>query len=190
MITPPPANKIPVKVPDNLVVTIPEVPFFSQFKDITSTKWKKVGCGIASLAMILDYYKTEEISVNKLLDQGISIGAYQEKNGWTHSGLISISKKYGMSGNSYDYSGSSKKIALEKFNTYLKDGPVMASVHYKFDPKNPIPHIVVIDAIDKDMVYYNDPASDVGQKKISLEKFLASWKNRFIVIRPNTKKVA
>lgn len=188
MITPPPINKIPTKVPENLVVQIPEVPFFSQFKNITSAKWQKVGCGITSLAMIIDFYKTEAVSVNKLLNQGISINAYDNNDGWIHEGLISVAKKYGLSGKSYDLSGQSKSSALNSFKLYLKDGPVMASVHYKFDPKNPIPHIVVIDGIKNDIVYYNDPASDVGQKKMPLSKFLASWKNRFIVIRP-TKSI-
>lgn len=190
MITSPPINNVQIVQEVSLVAGIPQVPFISQFEDITSPKWKKVGCGIASLAMILDYYKTETISVDKVLNQGIAIGAYLKNAGWTHAGLISVSKKYGMKGKSYDYSASSKKVALEKLKVYIKDGPVMASVHYKFDPKNPIPHLVVIDAIDKNTVYYNDPAADVGQKKISLDKFLASWKNRFIVIRPDTKKLA
>lgn len=188
MITPPPIIKAPTKAHDNLVVQIPEVPFFSQFKDITSAKWKKVGCGITSLAMIIDYYKTEKISVNKLLSQGISIDAYDNNDGWIHEGLISVAKKYGLSGRSYDLSEQSKSSALNSFKSYLKEGPVMASVHYKFDPKNPIPHIVVIDGIKDGMVYYNDPASNTGQKKIALSKFLASWKNKFIVIRP-TKSI-
>jgi len=37
--------------------TASDVPFYSQFVDISAPAWKKVGCGIASLAMIIDFYK-------------------------------------------------------------------------------------------------------------------------------------
>jgi uncharacterized protein YvpB len=163
---------------------IPEVTFYSQFTDIKSPEWKKVGCGVTSLAMIIDYYKPDTVVVDTLLNQGIKGGAYLKNAGWTYKGLISLGNKYGLDGESYDLSSMSNKSSLEKFNTYLKDGPVIASVHYKFDPKSTIPHLVVITGIDKDTMYYNDPAAKVGGKTISTEDFMKAWKKRFIVVRP------
>ena len=58
---------------------IPDVPFYSQFKDITSSSWQKVGCGVTSLAMVIDYYKPDAVSVNTLLKQGITSGSYQKQ---------------------------------------------------------------------------------------------------------------
>lgn len=162
--------------------TVPEVPFYSQFKDITSLKWQKVGCGITSLAMIVDYYKPV-VSVDTLLKQGIASGAYSAA-GWTYAGLIAVSKKYGLTGTSYDLANSDAQTAFKQFEESLKDGPVIASVHYKFDAKSTIPHLVVINAIVDDVVYYNDPAAKVGEKTISSGRFLKAWKKRFIVIRP------
>mgnify|MGYP003403334592 CR=1 FL=1 len=188
MIATPPVINV-ISVPQkNQVISIPEVPFYSQFKDISSNTWKKVGCGVTSLAMIIDYYKPA-VSVNVLLKQGIDAGAYLKNAGWTHAGLISLSNKYGLDGKSYDLAKLSQDKAYDKFKSYLKDGPVIVSVHYKFDPKNPIPHLVVIDGVDSDYVYYNDPATDTGNKKISISAFLKSWKQRFIVIRPNEKSI-
>jgi hypothetical protein len=114
----------------------------------------------------------------------VKAGAYDTNAGWTYKGLIGLAGAYGLGGNSYDLSGASKDAALAKFKAALADGPVIASVHYTFDPKNPIPHLVVITAIDGDTVYYNDPAATAGGKSITLSKFVASWKQRFIVIRP------
>jgi ABC-type bacteriocin/lantibiotic exporter with double-glycine peptidase domain len=171
-------------LPPETPVIVPDVPFFSQFKDITAAKWKKVGCGITSLAMIIDYYNPDSVTVNKLLAQGIASGAYLTNAGWIHSGLIALSNKYGLDGSSYDLSKSDSKTALSKLKDFLKDGPVMASIHYKFDPKNPIPHLVVIDAIDDEVVYYNDPASTTGAKQISTTQFLKAWKKKLIVVRP------
>lgn len=160
-----------------------QVPFYSQFVDITSPTWKKVGCGITSLAMIIDYYRPA-VPVDTLLKQGITAGAYLDSAGWTYSGLISVARRYGLDGNSYDLARLGTDAAFTQFKTYLEDGPVIASIHYKFNPKSPIPHLVVINKIINDTIYYNDPAAKTGDKQISVSDFEKAWKMRFIVIRP------
>ncbi|MES2087540.1 MAG: C39 family peptidase [Patescibacteria group bacterium] len=164
--------------------TIPVVPFFSQFKDIASPTWQKVGCGVASLAMVINYFELDSVSVTTLLNRGIASGAYLKNAGWIHQGLIDLSKKYELDGKSFDLSKLDSKAALAAFEKNLKDGPVIASVHYKFEPTNPIPHLVVINAIENGIVYYNDPAAKTGGKTISTTDFLKSWKKKFIAIRP------
>lgn len=164
---------------------IPDVPFYSQFVDIQSPEWKKVGCGVTSLGMIIEYYKPDSVSVNKLLTQGIKEGAYLQNAGWTYKGLISLSNAYALDGESYDLGKISEKVAFAQFEKDLLEGPVIASVHYNFDPQSSIPHLVVINGIDKGMMYYNDPAAKTGGKTISVEDFLKAWKKRYIVIRPN-----
>ena len=170
--------------------TIPIIPFYSQFKDIHSPSWQKVGCGITSLAMVIDYYSTTNISVDSLLKQGISAGAYDNDSGWIHQGLILLSNKYGLQGNSYNVSSSNKEESFSKLKSYLDNGPVIVSVHYKFDPKSPIPHLVVLDGIKDNIIYYNDPAAKVGQKTISISDFQKGWKKKFIVIRPIEKDLS
>ncbi len=166
--------------------SVAAVPFYSQFKDISSAKWQKVGCGIASLAMVVDYFSTSTISVDKLLSQGITAGAYSE-DGWTYSGLIALAKKYGLSGESRILYNLSSDAAFKKLKKDLQSGPVLASVHYKFDPKNPIPHLVVLTKIEGGMVYVNDPAAITGDKKIPVDDFIKSWKKRYIVLQVQTK---
>lgn len=161
----------------------PEVPFYSQFKDIQSPKWQKVGCGIASLAMLIDFYKPGTVSVNNLLKAGLAAGAFINGAGWSHQGLASLAHSYGLSGASYDWSRLNAKAALSQFDELLKAGPVIASVHYKFDPKNPIPHLVVINDISDGIIHYNDPASAAGGKNISVQDFMKAWKKRLIVVR-------
>lgn len=158
-----------------------EVPFFSQFKDITSPKWQKVGCGIASLAMIIEYYKPDSVSVDTLLTEGIAEGAYSDA-GWTYKGLIDVSRKYGFSGESHDLAGNSS--AFTEFEKAVKKGPVIASVYYTFEPGNPIPHLVVVSKIEGDTVYYNDPAEQEGGGHISIQAFKKAWKQRYIEVYP------
>jgi hypothetical protein len=173
-------NKKP-KVENSDIFT---VPFYSQFKDITSDSWKKVGCGIASLAMIIEFYEPGEVKVDTLLKEGISAGAYLDDAGWTHGGLIGLSKKYGLGGESHDLRDSTMESAFSRLKTVLEDGPVMASVHYTFDPKNPIPHLVVVNGVSDGMVYYNDPAEKVGGNSITVAQFKSAWKKRYIEIHP------
>ncbi|MEZ4104180.1 MAG: C39 family peptidase [Candidatus Paceibacterota bacterium] len=160
------------------------VPFYSQFSDITNPSRQKIGCGVAGLAMIIEYYKGEKVSVDSLFETGLEAGAYLEDAGWIHSGLINLSKKYKLDGESKDFSYLDKEGALAKLETALETGPVLASVHYTFEPTNPIPHLVVINGLENNIIHYNDPAEKTGGGTISKEKFLKAWKNRFIEIRP------
>lgn len=173
----------PQTATSTIVQTIPSVPFYSQFTDISSPSWKKVGCGIASLAMIVDYYSDTPVTVDTLLQQGIAAHAYSSA-GWTYSGLIAVGNTYGLVGTTFDYGKSTASSALSELTDALVDGPVIASVHYKFEPTNPIPHLVVIDGIKGDTVYYNDPAAKSGSLTISKSAFLKAWKQRYIVLRP------
>lgn len=175
----------PVLAPTVATTTVPNVPFYSQFRDITSPKWQKVGCGVTSLAMVVDFYSTSTISVNKMLTQGIAAGAYSNA-GWTYAGLISLAKRYGMQGESRILYQASSAKATKTLKEDLAAGPVIVSVHYKFDPKNPIPHLVVVNRIEGETVYYNDPAASGGDKKISVSDFLKAWKKRYIIIRPGS----
>ena len=166
---------------------VPDVPFYSQFKDITSPKWQKVGCGIASLAMIIDFYSNDPVSVDALLKKGIASNAYDQNAGWKYKGLIDLSKQYGLNGTYFDWRKLDTQTAFEKLKPLLKNGPVMISVHYKFDPKSTIPHLVVINGIEGDTVYYNDPAEKSGEKEISTAKLLSAWKKKVVIIRPVEK---
>lgn len=142
-----------------VVKTVTPVPFFSQFTDISSPEWQKVGCGIASLGMIMEYYKPGTVSVDALLADGIRKGAYSDV-GWTYMGLINVSSAYGFTGESHDLAGNAN--AFTSFKEAVRQGPVIASVYYTFQPGNPIPHLVVVTKIEGDTVYYNDPAEKKG----------------------------
>jgi ABC-type bacteriocin/lantibiotic exporter with double-glycine peptidase domain len=124
-----------------------------------------------------------------LLSEGIEAGAYSDA-GWTYSGLLKVAKQHGLTGTATDLASSGSPAAYASLTKALTSGPVIASVHYKFDPKNPIPHLVVVTAVKNGLVYYNDPAAKNGQKTISVEAFRASWKMRYITIRPAPSKLA
>lgn len=160
-----------------------QVPFYSQFKDVTPASWKKLSCGIASLAMLIDFYGSA-ISVDTLLEEGIASGAYIKNAGWSHAGLIGLAQKHGLGGRTVGLAHLSMAQAFDQLTQALDEGPVMASVHYTFDPSNPIPHLVVVNGVSDGLVYYNDPAETAGGGTVSVEQFQSAWKKRFIEIRP------
>lgn len=162
---------------------VPTVPFYSQFSDITSDSWKKVGCGIASLAMLIEYYNPGSVEVDNLLQEGIDASAYLDSAGWVYAGLIGISKKYGLGGKTHDFGSYSMEDAYGELVAELEEGPVMASVHYTFQKTNPIPHLVIINGIKDGVVYYNDPAEKAGGGEISAAQFKSAWKKRYIEFR-------
>src|SRR3989344_46987 len=153
------------------IAKAPTVPFYSQFKDIQSLSWKKNGCGIASMAMLIEFYKPGTVSVDKLLTQAIASGAYKQDAGWKHRELALLSKKYGLEGKNYDLSNSDKNVAFAQFKDFLEDGPVIASVYNKFDPKSTVPHLVVINGIKGDTVYYMTRPPKLREKKFPLPIF-------------------
>lgn len=159
------------------------VPFYSQFDDISAPEWRKIGCGITSLAMLVDFYKPA-ISVDDLLEEGIRSGAYIQDTGWSHAGLIALAKNHGLAGEARYLTDLSMTAAFEDLREAVEEGPVMASVHYTFEPTNPIPHLVVVTDIDEEGVHYNDPADKSGDGVITAEKFQNSWKKRYLEIRP------
>lgn len=160
------------------------VPFYSQLTDISSPSWKKIGCGIASLAMLIEFYEPGSVDVDTLLQEGIEANAYLDSAGWTYAGLIGVSKKYGLTGRSYDLGSASMTTAFTALTEALEDGPVMVSVHYTFQPTNPIPHLVIANGVRDGKFYYNDPAAPSGDRSISVTQFKSAWKKRYIEIRP------
>jgi len=163
---------------------VPEIPFYSQFSDIEWQSWQKKSCGVASLAMVINFYEPGASSAQNLLEEGLDAEAYIKNAGWTHKGLVSLSKKYGLIGETYDFSQTTMSAAFEALKKFLDQGPIIASVHYKFDPKSTIPHLVVINMFDGKNIFYNDPAEKSGNKIISVGDFERGWKKKFIVIRP------
>lgn len=171
--------------PNNEAVQYPPtVPFYSQFVDISDPAWKKLGCGVASLAMLIEHYEPQNVSVDTLLQQGIDSGAYLQNAGWTHQGLVDLSKRYGLTGSPQDLSGYTMDTAFSELSQALDEGPVIASVYYTFTPGHPIPHLVVLNGVKDGVVYYNDPAEPSGGGTISVADFKPAWKKRYIEIRP------
>ncbi len=164
--------------------SVPTVPFYSQIHDIDWPEWRGRACGVVGLAMIVEMYYPGRTSPQALLERGIESGHFLSGIGWTHNGLAILARENGLVGNAYDFHSMSMDDAYSKLLIHLEKGPVIASVFHGFDPQSPIPHLAVINGVEGDTVYYNDPAEGSGGGRISVEGFKAGWKKRFITAHP------
>lgn len=177
---------IPIPVP-----TMPySVPLFSQISDISSVPWQQKGCGVAGVAMIVEFYKPKTTTVDKILAEALKAGAYVKNVGWSHSGLASLAVKHGLVGKTIDLSTYKNDAALSHFKDIVKEGPVIASIHRGFNPKSPYGHLVVVTGFDDKLVYFNDPGKHDGIRTVAVADFIKGWKKRLIVIREPEVKVA
>ena len=168
-----------------MITTMPyDVPLYSQISDITSVAWQQKGCGVADVAMIVEFYKPNTTTVQKVLETALKSDAYQKNVGWKHAGLASLASKYGLVGKTVDFSAYGNDIALKQFKKEVDGGPVVASIRRGFNPKSPYGHLVVITGYDDKVVYYNDPGKRDGKKTVLISDFMKGWKKRLIVIRP------
>ncbi|MGM0482408.1 MAG: C39 family peptidase [Patescibacteria group bacterium] len=184
----PPVQKDPVQknsvVSDDVSSEVPEVPFFSQSEDISLSYWKSRACGVASLAMIIEFHSPGRTSPQELLSEGLDSGYYLSGAGWTHQGLASLAHKYDLEGSPYDLSHMDTETAYSRMRSLLEKGPIIASVFHGFDPQSPIPHLVVVNGVKDGLVYFNDPDGSSGGGSISVDGFKRGWKKRFITAHP------
>ena len=182
-------SNIPSAAPIIAPKTMPyNVPLYSQISDISSVEWKQKGCGVADLAMIIEFYKPKTTTVQKVLEEAIASGAYQKDVGWKHEGLAALAEKHDLVGKTYDFSKLDKDTAFDQFKYIIKEGPAIASIHRGFDPKSSFGHLIVITGFDNDLVYYNDPGKHDGIRKVPITDFMKGWKRKLIVIRPSESK--
>ena len=160
-----------------------DVPYYSQFQDIPAVEWQKKGCGVASLAMAIDFYKSEDTSVPALLKEAILSGAYVKNVGWSHQGLVNLAAKHGLIGKRHDFTQFKAQKAFLELKYVLNDGPVIASIRNKFDPNATLGHLVVLTGYDDQFVFYHDPAGPKTERKISNAGFLAGWQRVVISVR-------
>jgi len=167
-----------------------KVPFYSQFQDIPAVEWQHEGCGIAALAMEVEFFKPKSVSITTLLLQALDSGAYTTDVGWKHKELAGLAGLYGLTGKNYDLANADNETAFGRFKELLVGGPMIVSIHNKFNPKATLGHLVVVTGIDNGTILYHDPAyGNKTERKITENDFLKGWKRRFITVRekPVTK---
>jgi len=155
----------------------------SQHLDFKKDEYKIKGCGIACLGMFLG----SDVNLDELFQRGVDTGAYAPGIGWRHAELAQLGHRFGfLRSQNYDLAALSDIEARRELEDALGEGPVIASVHTRYNPSQSEGHLVVLLSLTNETAEVMDPAAiqrEAIRQHISKEQFLASWKKRFIVIR-------
>jgi hypothetical protein len=175
-----------------------EVPFVSQ-QVYGDAEWRRFGCGIASLKMVLDYWHAQDPrngtdDADALYAAGLAAHAFNPDFGWLHAGLAGLAVARGYESYNLDLGPRSARPmsapdALAELTRELHSGPVIASVYRSFDPARGGGHLVVITGVSDAGVQLNDPEpahEREGRRHLPRPEFLAGFKHRYIVVRPRS----
>jgi len=168
-----------------------DVPYYSQFLDVSDKKWMPRACGMACVKMILDFYNAESPELDVLIVEGYKNGGYG-KWGWLHDYFVQIFKRFDL--------GSKRSEGMNNFEELvneLKNGnPIIISAvkHILGQTKF---HMVVLTGVEEDDsgnivgFYYHDPEStdkETGRNIfVDIETFNNGWRKMAIFAYPKNK---
>jgi len=123
------------------------IPFYPQKWDLSKWQelgfdsyedaqyWERSSCGALCLKMAIDSFLMERgeplsLPINKFIQQGVAVGAYNDALGWMHKGLTDLAQSYGVSAKAH------RNVKLEKLKEFLSKGylPII-SIKVGFVPK-------------------------------------------------------
>jgi len=177
-----------------------EVPFYSQFTDVTLEEWKERACAPTCLKMVLDFLSGGkfEKGIDDLIKEGLEIiGGYEPGNGWTHAGMIRLAHNHGFQAyleefrtikvnveektfSKSDFEDLLIEKGIEKIKQILNSGlPVIISCSKNFDEFHKF-HQVVLIGFDDNGFYYHEPhkeSEEEGANRfVDFQTFKTHWR--------------
>lgn len=174
-----------------------QVPFHHQLDPTTGLppKFRKNGCAIVCLKMVLEYIFEREYNISNLYEAAETSGGRNAKGDWTHAAEVRVLTHYKLVSwrrnwnlakadsryfkESEDYNADqlealedqNRAAALPAILTSIKKGyPVIVSVKKHFAQENKRHQVVVI-GFDEDHLYINDPiAKDPANHPMKVPK--------------------
>lgn len=140
--------------------------------------WSDKICGISCLQMAIEALKNKKISIQILLEEALSMNAYDEEKGWLHDKLIKLGGKYGLI-------GSRKNIGqnISEIYAFLAEGNLtIASVSPEYLNKNDnrkSGHLVLI----YKKFFIKDPYIPNREIEMSESDFLSKFSGNIIIFR-------
>lgn len=180
-----------------------DVPYFSQIKDIADDTWKRHGCSITNLKMVLEYHarilKDLQMTgsvpgIDALIDEGTAIGAYQYSVGWTHEGIVRLARNHGLPAYAQEFrsmdidpvSGQAVPsdrlvdVGIAKLMESVERGhPVIVSVLPGFGDNKTL-HTVTLSGVEREQngFYVHDPVDPSSQthRFVAVDEFKKYWR--------------
>ncbi len=181
-----------------------EIPYHSQFDEITMPEWKNRGCAIACLKMCLDFTKPNEIpSIDNLIKEGELIGGYVDKIGWKHEAVVRLAHNYGVTAYPEEFRSIKVDINSKTFSENILEKDLIdrgiQRIRDSIDRKVAVivststklgPHQVVVVGYEDNLgattgFFVNDPDNRNSEKKgvfVPISEFLNNWRKFAIFV--------
>jgi Peptidase_C39 like family len=160
-----------------------DVPYYSQFVDVTDPFWMLRACGAVALKEVVEFHGVIVPDIVTLCNEGKDRGGYDMENGWVHDYLVLKAKELGLEAH--------RKEGLETLDgviEYLEKGnPVIVSVEKRVLEQKRF-HIIVLtgfDSTSKLFSYHESESTDKEKGKhrtCDMETFQNYWRGKAIFI--------
>lgn len=169
-----------------------DVPYHSQFLDVTDPYWMPRACGLSALKMMLDYYGKDAPDIVGLAEAAKRDGGYGA-TGLVHDYVVEVAKRHGLESHREEKMDEREGVAaLER---ELRAGhPVIVSAVKLILGQTKF-HMVVLTGFEEEGgalsgFYFHEPEStdrEAGSHVfVPLPKFLKSWRKMAIFMAPKT----
>jgi uncharacterized protein YvpB len=162
-----------------------DVPYYSQFIDVTDPFWMLRACGAISLKMVAEYYGADVPDIVSLCNEGKERGGYDMQNGWIHDYLVTKAKELRLS--SYRKEGMS---SLDEIIEHLDKGhPVIVSIEKRVLEQKRFHIIVIVGHEDGNIIYHESESTDREKgmyRTCTIDIFMNYWRGKAIFIEPNS----
>jgi len=138
--------------------------FHKRLRTPTVLQMEATECGAASLTMILAYYGLW-MPLEKVREE-CGVG----RDGASAANVMKAARNFGLE-------AKGKRYSVKR----LKEVPLPVILHWEFN------HFLVLEAIDDEYAYLNDPA--MGHRKVPIEEFRSSYTGISIALRPGANFV-
>ena len=189
-----------------------DIPYYSQYLDVSDPSWMSRSCGILCLKMVMDFYGLESgvdtPSADELINEGLYIEGNVPAYGWAHNHLVLLARNHGLMAypqefrsHKIDYINKKEEVSeyedviigkgIEKIISSLENkSPVIVSIFKNFKEMDKF-HMVTLTGIESENnkikgFYYHDPDSmirDEGAHKfVPIITFRKYWRKMAIYV--------
>lgn len=164
-----------------------EVPYYSQFVDITDSFWMLRACGACALTMTVEAHGVRVPDILTLCNEAKDKGGYDMENGWLHDYLVTKAQELGLEA----YRKEGITDVVEIIDYLKKSNPVIVSVEKRVLEQKRFHMIVLVGYEEKDGTvtdfYYHESEStdkEKGKYRVcTAETFLEYFRGKAIFIK-------
>jgi uncharacterized protein YvpB len=157
------------------------VPYYSQYLNVTDPFWMLRSCGAICFKMVTEYYGKDASNIVSFCNEARDKGGYDINNGWVHDYLVIKLLEMGLKAERKE-----GLVGIDEIITSLDAGnPVIVSVEKRVLEQTRF-HIIVVVGHEDNNIFYHEPESTDkirgAYRRCNTETFINYWRGKAIFI--------